>query len=116
MEPMAWATHGWTALFITALIGLFNFGILLRSYVYPPQMRMGMGVQLAAGVPVGLLLMGVYGRTVYSGLDWTSADLLFDGALVCGNIILFGMMSRESLDKLIASTRNIGPGGPAIAP
>lgn len=105
MEPMAWGAHGWTAVFILGLIALFNFGIWLRSYVYPPTMRMRMGVQLAAGVPVGLLLMGMYGRTVYSGLDWESANLLFDGALVCGNIILFGMMSRESLDKIIASSR-----------
>lgn len=105
MEPMSWGAQGWSAIFIVSLIVLFNFGIWLRSYVYPPQMSIGMGVQLAAGVPVGLLLMGMYGRTAYSGLDWESANLVFDGALVCGNIILFGMMSRESLDKIIASSR-----------
>ena len=116
-EQPDWGIHVFAGISILALMFLYNVGIWSRSYLLPVASGNTIAAQLIVGLPVGLLTMGLYGKTAIPGLDFGSPNMLFDGAIVAGNAIIFGMLSRESLDKLLKTVRPPTPpqDGPAPA-
>lgn len=93
--------HAGTVTAILVMMVLYSFGVWLRSYVYPTSDIHPIKRQLLASVPVGLITMAVYGKTSLAGLDPDSTDVSFDVCLMAGYIIVFGMMSRETLDRML---------------
>jgi hypothetical protein len=104
-ESADWMIHINSAVFISLLIAFYNFGIWSRTYIFPADAANPLKVQLLAGIPVGFMLMGFYGKTAYASIDAKSANLLFDSAVIVANMIVFGMLSRETLDKMIDEGR-----------
>lgn len=115
-ESQNWMIHINSAIFITLLIAFYNLGIWSRSYIFPSNVATSLKSQLVAGIPVGLILMGFYGKTAYASVDFKSASLLFDGSVIVGNMIVFGMLSRESLDRILeeGKSRFGKPVAPAV--
>lgn len=87
-----------------ALVGLFYFGVWSRSYVYPAQVMVPFRRQLIAVAPVGLITMAVYAKTVLPGIT-NGDDDATDIALIAGYAIIYGMLSRETLDRMLAGVR-----------
>lgn len=116
-EQPDWGIHAFAAMSILMLMFLYNVGIWSRSYVLPVASGgHSLTKQLIVGLPVGLVTMGLYGKTAIPGLDFGSPNMLFDGATVAGNAIIFGMLSRESLDKLLKTVRPPMPAADGQAP
>jgi hypothetical protein len=90
---------------LTTLIAFYFFGVWSRSYIFPSQTDMPLGKQFLASVPVGLLTMGVYAKTAVPALLDSPQHMVFDGAIMLGYAIIFGMLSRESLERLIKNTQ-----------
>jgi hypothetical protein len=88
-----------TALVI--LIGLYLFGVWSRSYVMPIPSELPWRKQLVAAIPVGLLTMGAYAKSALPALAQSHANIPFDAAVMAGYAIVFGMLSRESLERLL---------------
>lgn len=86
---------------ILVMMILYNVGILSRSVIFPTGNDMPIIRQLIAGIPVGLITTGFYGKTAFLALDDSSAAMLFDASIIGGNVILLGMLSRETLEKMI---------------
>lgn len=86
---------------LIGLIGLYFFGVWLRTYVFPADTTLPFKRQLAAAVPVGLITMGAYGKTALPPLFTATTDVSADIAIMVGYTIIFGMMSREALEKLL---------------
>lgn len=105
MEPTEFGVHAMTALAVAGLIFLFNFGIWSRSFILPTPDKMPIRKQLVAGVPSGLITMGFFGKAALPGLVLASPYLVFDVIIVMGNAIIFGMMSRETLDRLLKTVK-----------
>jgi hypothetical protein len=116
VEPPAFAPHLTAGFFILYLLAMYNVGIWSRSLIFPPPHSHPLRIQLLAGVPVGLLMMGFYGKPAFSTLDGASANFTFDVAVIGGNMILFGMLSRETLDRMIQAGRDKIAGHPGGAP
>lgn len=91
------------AFIILVLLGLYFVGVWLRSYVFPTNTDWPIKRQLLAGIPVGLLTMALYGKTVIPGLHFNSPDVVYDLCFIAGYTIIFGMMSREALERLMKS-------------
>jgi hypothetical protein len=104
-EPADWGVHVFAALSVLLLILLYNFGIVSRSVIMPPTQVVPLKRQLLAGIPTGLVTMGLYGKTAIPSLSFGSASVIFDAVVIAGNAIVFGMLSRDTLDKMV------GPGG-----
>jgi hypothetical protein len=100
-ETGNWIFHLNTVFAIIAMMALYSFGVWLRTYVFPSQAGAAVRRQLLASVPVGLITMAVYGKTSLAGLNFASSDVSFDLCLMAGYIIVFGMMSRETLDRIM---------------
>jgi hypothetical protein len=97
-----WLYHAFPVVGLVLLVSLYFFGVWSRSYVMPSENDIPVRKQLVAAIPVGLLTMGVYAKSAFQGL---SADsLAYDGAVMAGYAIIFGMLSRETLDRLLKST------------
>ncbi|HLH94122.1 MAG TPA: hypothetical protein VKW08_03300 [Xanthobacteraceae bacterium] len=103
-------THG---LALIGLIVLYFFGVWLRTYVLPADPKWPLRRQLAAAIPVGFVTMGLYGKTAIPPLFVGNADVFADVAVMVGYTIIFGMMSREALEKLIKAGPNV-PGLPDV--
>jgi len=98
---------------VTVLIACYVFGVWLRNYIYPTDSTTPLKRQLMAAIPIGLVTMGVYAKTSFPGLDY-SQDGVFDTAIMFGYAVVFGMLSRESLEKMLSvAGRN---NAPAAAP
>jgi hypothetical protein len=94
-----WVYHAFPVVGLAFLVGLYFFGVWSRSYVMPSDNDIPVKKQLVAAIPVGLLTMGVYAKSAFATL---SADsLAYDGAVMAGYAIIFGMLSRETLDRLL---------------
>jgi hypothetical protein len=106
MEPAAWESHVSSGLFILAMISCYSFGIWSRSFVLPANPPTPFKTQLIAGVPMGLLVASMFGKAAYDGLSVASPHLLFDGAYIAGQMIILGMLSRESLDRILREGRS----------
>jgi hypothetical protein len=96
---------------IVALIFLilcYMFGVWLRSYVYPTSAPMPMGRQILIAIPVGFITMGLYAKSALPPLlqDNTGTD----AAIAIGYAIFLGMLSRETLDKMLHSGISVGAG------
>jgi hypothetical protein len=83
------------------LIGLYLFGVWSRSYVMPTPHELPLHKQLVAAIPVGLLTMGAYAKSALPTLAQSHANIPFDLAVMAGYAIVFGMLSRESLERLL---------------
>lgn len=104
-EQPDWGIHIFAAASILALMVLYNVGIWSRSVIFPAAAQSSTKAQLVAGIPAGLITMGLYGKTAIPGLDFGSAGLIYDGVVVAGNAIIFGMLSRDTLDKILGAAR-----------
>ncbi len=101
-----------SVLFMLALVGLFYFGVWSRSFLYPANITIPLRRQLVAAVPVGLITMAVYAKTVLPGIT-SGDDDATDYALIAGYAIIYGMLSRETLDRMLANAKppvEIAPG------
>ncbi|MEX6506844.1 hypothetical protein [Jiella sp. M17.18] len=107
-ENPDWGIHIMAAIAIVLLMGLYIIGILCRNVVFPAK-KQNLRSHLAAGIPVGFITMGPYGKAALSGINLASPDMLFNLMITFGYAIIFGMMSRETLDKIIA-TAPVGGG------
>ena len=103
-EPGSLGNLGSTGAIILTLILLYNAGIWTRSFVFPAANAMPLRKQLCAGIPTGLIMMSIYGRSAVPLLrDGASPTFLYDWCLVAGNVMVLGMMARETLEKLMTS-------------
>jgi hypothetical protein len=102
-EPTSFGLPLSKGLALLALIGLYFFGVWLRTYVLPADTTLSFKRQLAAAIPVGLITMGAYGKTALPPLFNATTDVSGDIAIMIGYVIIFGMMSREALEKLLKS-------------
>ena len=100
-EPAGLSAHANSALGLGILVALYFFGIWSRSYVLPSKTKLPVTKQLIGGIPVGLLTMGMYAKTTFPGLTIATTDLVPNLAIMAGYAIIFGMLSRESLEKLL---------------
>jgi hypothetical protein len=94
-----------TAAGLSVLIALYFFGVWSRSYVLPAQNDLPIRKQLIVAVPVGLITMGLYAKTAFPALLQQTQTMAFDGAVMAGYAIMFGMLSRESLDRILLSLK-----------
>ena len=93
--------HVTTALGIASLMALYFFGVWSRSYVLPTADNISVKKQFIASVPVGFITMGLYAKTALPTLTITSTNFVFDGSIMIGYAIIFGMLSRESLERML---------------
>ena len=85
---------------VTVLILCYIFGVWSRTYIYPSDSSTPLKRQLVAAIPIGLVTMGIYAKTSLAHLDLTG-DGVFDGITMLGYAVIFGMLSRESLEKIL---------------
>jgi len=100
---------------VTVLIACYVFGVWLRNYIYPTDSTTPLKRQLMAAIPIGLVTMGVYAKTSFPGLDY-SHDGVFDTAIMFGYAVVFGMLSRESLEKMLSAAGRSVPAAPTNGP
>jgi hypothetical protein len=100
---------------VTILIVCYVFGVWLRNYIYPTDSTTPLKRQLMAAIPIGLVTMGVYAKTSFPGLDY-SHDGVFDTAIMFGYAVVFGMLSRESLEKMLSAAGRNVPAAPTNGP
>ena len=86
---------------LTALTGLYIFGVWLRAYVFPADNTTPVKKLMLGSIPVALLTMGAYAKTSFPTLTIQPQNLPFDAAIMAGYSIVFGMLSREALEKLL---------------
>ncbi len=105
---------------VTILIGCYIFGVWSRTYIYPTDSTMPLKRQLIAAIPVGLVSMGLYGKSAIPALDSTPNGV-FDVIVMLGYAVIFGMLSRESLEKILdsggkkaAAAQPLAPAAPAL--
>lgn len=87
---------------VTVLISCYVFGVWLRNYIYPTDSTTPLKRQLMAAIPIGLVTMGLYAKTSLPGLDYAH-DGVFDSVIMLGYAVVFGMLSRESLEKMLSA-------------
>ncbi|MCC0031205.1 MAG: hypothetical protein H6891_13865 [Brucellaceae bacterium] len=89
---------GSTGAIILTLILLYNAGIWTRSFVFPAANAMPLRKQRQH--LDGLIAMSIYGRSAVPLLrDGASPTFLYDWCLVAGNVMVLGMMARETLEN-----------------
>jgi hypothetical protein len=105
MEPDGslpnWAYHAVSVAGVLCLVGLYFFGVWSRSYIMPSANDLPIAKQLVAAIPVGLMTMGIYAKSAFAQLS--DDNLAFDGPVIVGYAIIFGMLSRETLERLLTS-------------
>ena len=89
---------------IISLIALYFFGVWSRSYILPTANDIPVRKQVVASVPVGFVTMGLYAKTALPALTLASTNLAFDCTVMVGYAIIFGMLSRESLERMLKAT------------
>lgn len=99
-----WVYHAITVAGILALVALYFFGVWSRSYIFPSKGDLPLKKQLVAAIPVGLVTMGIYARSAFEMLALKPENLAFDVTVMAGYAIVFGMLSRETLERLLKST------------
>lgn len=104
-EPSpSWIYHATTFSAILILALIYFFGVWLRTYVIPAQGEMPVSKQLLASIPIGLLTMTAYAKTSLPALSYASTNFPYDVVTMLASAMVFGMLSRESLDRLLKST------------
>lgn len=99
-----WIYYVTTFAAILILVMIYFFGVWLRTYVIPAQADMPVGKQLAASIPVGLLTMTAYAKTSFPALAHAGTNVPYDVMTMLASAMIFGMLSRESLDRLLKTT------------
>ena len=97
---------------LVVLVALYFFGVWSRTYVMRSHTALPLSKQLVGAIPVGLLTMGVYAKTSFPALTQAGSDMAFEGAIMAGYAIIFGMMSRETLERLLTHTSPPTPPAP----
>jgi len=100
-EPPDWTYHATTFAAILILVAIYFFGVWLRTYVIPAQGDMPVSKQLLASIPVGLLTMTAYAKTSFPALAHAGSNIPYDVMTMLASAMIFGMLSRESLDRLL---------------
>ncbi len=90
---------------VCVLIGFYFFGVWSRNFVFPADKNLSWGKQLVAAIPVGFITMGVYAKSALPPLTHGTGDAAFDVFVTLGYAIVLGMMSRETLEKILGATR-----------
>lgn len=99
------------AVLLGLLVLCYFFGIWSRHYVLPARDGMKVRQQLVAGVPVALITMGIHAKSAAVTLTDPS-----DFAMMFGYAIIFGMLSRESLARILQGAQgNLAAPAPAGA-
>jgi hypothetical protein len=99
------------------LFTLYLFGVWSRSYILPADSTVPLRRQFVAAIPIGLLTMGGYAKSALPGIHFNDGSGVFDFAIMLGYAIFLGMISRESLDRLIESAKGTGAvGGVSLPP
>jgi hypothetical protein len=93
------------AIAVAVLISIYFFGVWLRTFILPPEKTVPVSRQLVAAIPAGLITMGVYAKSALPPLLASKGDVSADIAITIGYAIILGMMSRETLDKLLTTTK-----------
>jgi hypothetical protein len=92
---------------VTLLILCYVFGVWVRSYVYPADAKSPLRRQMVAAIPVGFVTMGLYAKSALPTIHFNQSGV-FDAFTMIGYAIIFGMLSRESLERILASSgRNV---------
>jgi hypothetical protein len=93
------------------LIALYAFGAWVRSFFAPPPGKpLAIRRQLIASFPVGLITAGIYAKSAFPALTLASRGLTGDIALMAGNVMVLGMLSREALDRMLKAAHLDGRG------
>ena len=104
------------------LLGGYVFGVWIRKYILPTGSPSPLWRELLLAIPAGFVVLGGYAKiTVPAVFADQSGSGVFDGAIAIGYAIFFGMLSRETLGKMLAGFGKnmpaVGPGGPsAVTP
>jgi hypothetical protein len=99
-ESPNWTYHLTTGLGLVLLVSLYIFGVWSRSYVLPTPDQLPLRRQLVAAIPIGLITMGVYAKSAFGELIRVPENIEFDLVIAFGYAIVFGMLSRESLERM----------------
>ena len=91
---MSWEMNS-IAIFLSLCVA-FILGVWIRNYVFAVRTS-SFKKNLVASVPVGLITIGVYSGTAFTSMNASISDF----SISVGYIIVFGMLSRESLDRLV---------------
>jgi hypothetical protein len=108
-EPPNWSYHAFCMLSIMMLVGCYFFGVWLRSHVLPSDTQLSIGKQLLMAVPAGLITMSIYAKSAFTAMLQSPETITFNAALAVGNAIVFGMLSRESLERIFKGLSPILP-------
>lgn len=100
-EPHDYVFHATTLAGLAALICLYIFGVWLRSYILPTPNDIPIRRQLLASFPVGCITIALYAKSAFPALTIASESLVFDVFVMAGYVMIFGMLSRESLERLL---------------
>jgi len=100
-EPANWTYHLTTVMGLTLLVSFYIFGVWSRSYIVPTSDQLSVRKQLVAAVPIGFVTMGVYAKSAFGEMIRVPEQIEFDLVIAFGYAIIFGMLSRESLERML---------------
>ena len=100
-SPPDIAYYAFTASAVVGLMALYTFGVWLRTYVFPTGKEGPIKRQLLASIPIGLITMAGYAKTALPSLA-NDGSAVFDAFLIAGYAIIFGMLSRDVLERVLA--------------
>ena len=100
-EQPDWVYHAFYGFGIFVLVVLYFFGVWSRSYIFPAHNQLTVGKQLIAAIPIGLITMGIYGKSALPAMIASKKTIEFDIPIALGYAIIFGMLSRESLERML---------------
>ena len=93
------------------LIALYAFGAWVRSFFAPPPGKpLAIRRQLIASFPVGLITAVSTQRAPSRRSLLHHEGLRGDIALMAGNVMVLGMLSREALDRMLKAAHLDGRG------
>src|SRR5260221_8695179 len=100
---------------LLGLMGLYTFGVWLRTYVFPTGRDCSLKRQLLASIPIGLVTMAGYAKTALPSVSVDPNSAVFDISLIAGYAIIFGMLSRDVLERVLQGAAPI-PTLPRVTP
>jgi hypothetical protein len=106
-EPANLVYHLSTFGGIALLLVLYLTGAWVRSFLLPPKGNLPVWQQLLAGTVVGCPLMVWYAGNVFPRLSTASHNLVFDLFQMVGYAMVMGLLSRETLDRIVAKARAV---------
>jgi hypothetical protein len=101
MGSIDWGIFAYSTLVLAVLIACYVFGIWARTYVFPAEASLTLTQQLVAGLPVALITMGIYAKNAVPQMATP-----FDFAIACGYAMVLGMLSRESLARILQGSKD----------